>query len=322
MPGWAIGFDIGGTKIAAGLVAEDGTLVTVRRARVDPSLEYETVLHQIVDMVAALAQTASEPVEAVGIGLAGQIDPQKGFLHFSPNLRWHHRPVRDDLQQRIRYPVCVTNDVRAVTWGEWLYGAGRGYRYVVCVFLGTGVGGSAVIDGQVRDGAFGMFGEIGHMPIEVDGRPCKCGMQGCLEAYVGGWAVADQVRQDILEEPDAWRDLLVTDAIPDPVTPEWLAEQARKDHPRARYWVELLGHYLGVGMVGVVNVLNPECLILGGGLLEGFPEWVGYVESAIRQWALPPARRTRVVQAQLGINAGVIGAAAYARLCQPSPASP
>jgi glucokinase len=142
-----------------------------------------------------LRQGASPPVG--GSGSAGQIDPEHGMVRFAPNLGWHNVPFQSDLAGALGLPVVVTNDVRAATWGEWLHGAGKGCNDLVCLFIGTGIGGGVVSGGKMLSGCSNTAGEVGHMIINLHGPPCSCGSRGCFEALAGGWAIARQAREAV-----------------------------------------------------------------------------------------------------------------------------
>lgn len=309
---WAVGVDIGGTKIEAALVDEQGAVQGLHRQATQADLGPSVVLDRLRASIQTVLDRAPGPVRAVGIGFAGQVDASTGVVYYAPNLPgWRDVPLKAELEGALGLPVFVLNDVHAAAWAERAYGAGQDWDDLVCVFVGTGVGGGVILGGRLQTGAGGSLGEVGHMPIVADGRACRCGGRGCLEAYVGGWAIAEQVQQDIRDHPAAWGDVGPLETF----TAETLADLCHRGHPRAREWSARLSRYLGIGMVGVVNVLNPRGLILGGGVLQGFPEWLTVVAATIRELALPSAARiVEVRQAGLGRHGGLIGAAAWARL--------
>ncbi|MCS7312608.1 MAG: ROK family protein [Acidobacteria bacterium] len=308
---WAIGVDIGGTKIEAALVDERGAVEGLYRQATQADLGPAVVLDRLQTSIRIVLDQAPGPVRAVGIGFAGQVDASSGVVYYAPNLPgWRDVPLKAKLESTLGLPVFVLNDVHAAAWAEWTYGAGQGWDDLVCVFIGTGVGGGVILGGRLQTGASGSLGEVGHMPIVADGRACRCGGRGCLEAYIGGWAIAEQVRQDIQAHWVEWGDVGPLEAF----TAETLADLCQRGHSRAQAWSDRLGRYLGIGMVGVVNVLNPRGLILGGGVLQGFPEWLTVVAVTIQALALPSAARTvEVRRAGLGRHGGLIGAAAWAR---------
>ena len=186
----AIGIDLGGTKIALGTVDGEGRVIRMLRYETDALGGPDAVIARIAKGVAQLKDGTEYSISGLGIGVAGQIDPVTGGVRYAPNLDWHDVPLRADLERLTDLRVAVVNDVRAAMWGEWLFGAGRGSRDLVCVFVGTGIGGGIISNGRVLEGCSNTAGEIGHMTIELDGPLCHCGNRGCFEAVAGGWAIA------------------------------------------------------------------------------------------------------------------------------------
>ncbi len=190
-----VGVDLGGTKVEAALVDAEGHVVTSRRHPTDSKTKGPQRV--IADIVACVGECLGEGVRnagALGVGVAGQIDAATGTVRFAPNLGWRDVPLRAELERTLRLPVVVVNDVRAATFGEWAHGAGKGVNDLVCLFIGTGIGGGVVSGGQLLEGCCNMAGELGHMTIVAGGRPCHCPNRGCLEAYVGGWSIAERAQ--------------------------------------------------------------------------------------------------------------------------------
>jgi glucokinase len=313
----AIGVDLGGTKIAAVLVDETGGIITSARRGTPQESPPETVVAQVAELVEELAGGMDgRELCGVGVGVAGQIDLASGVVHHAPNLRWTEFPFAAALAARCGdLPVAVLNDVQAATYGEWTHGAARDAANAVCVFVGTGVGGGIVAGGLLQHGAGGSAGEIGHMPISRDGPVCRCGARGCLEAYVGGWAIARRAYDAVASHPELGAAILeLTGGDPALITAAVVAEAAHTGDPLARELVREAGAALALGCIGVVNVLNPEVLILGGGVVDGLPELTDMVRDQVGMWALPSAARdVRVLRGRLGANAGAVGAAAWLR---------
>jgi glucokinase len=309
----AVGIDLGGTKIAFGIVAGDGTVVKATRTPTRAERGPTPIVNDIVARVRALPSRQLEPDAPVGIGVAGQVDAD-GTVLFGPNLNWHDVPLGAGLARALRRPVSVLNDVQAATYGEWRYGAGRGTDDVVCLFVGTGVGGGIVADGQLRHGASGTAGELGHLTVERNGRRCRCPNSGCLEAYAGGWAIAERARERVVQEPRRGARLLELAGSRSAITSETVEQAYQARDPLAQELVEETMSYLVCGLVSIVNGINPRTIVLGGGVLEGFPTLVPVLGRQVRARALPAAADgLRVVPASLGAESGVIGAAAYAR---------
>ena len=202
---WAIGVDLGGTKVEVAQVDSAGQVRQRLRRPTDVRDGPAAVEAEIVAAVRELRQAVDAPPIGVGVGVAGQIEAASGAVRFAPNLGWHDVPLQADLQQALGLPVAVTNDVRAATWGEWLHGAGQGCDDLVCLFVGTGIGGGVVSGGRMLTGGSNTAGELGHMTIDLHGPPCHCGNRGCLEALAGGWAIARRAQEAIGADRSAGR---------------------------------------------------------------------------------------------------------------------
>lgn len=310
-----IGVDLGGTKVEAAVVDAAGRMLVRRRYPTDASRGAARIIAAVAACIRKCWDESPQPPAAVGIGIAGQVDAASGIVHFAPNLDWHEVPLQEELQRTLRLPVLVTNDVRAATGGEWLHGAGRDYDDLVCVFVGTGIGGGIVSGGRLLTGASNTAGEIGHMTVVAGGRRCHCPNRGCLEAYAGGWAIARRAQEAVRRDAHAGRTLLKLAGSIDRITAVIVGRAQRKGDPLSRRLVEETGHYLGAGIVGLVNGCNPRRVILGGGIIEGFPGLTAMLEQHVRAHALTTAaKELDVVRAHLANDAGVIGAAAMARV--------
>lgn len=315
--GPALGVDLGGTKIALGLVAPDGSVVDAERIPTRADRPASEIVAEIAARVRARWDDRVPRSRPLGVGVAGQVG-QDGRVLFGPNLDWHDVPLRSRLARALGRPVEVLNDVQAATYGEWRYGAGRGTDDLVCLFLGTGVGGGIVADGQLRHGASGTAGELGHLTVERNGRKCRCPNSGCLEAYAGGWALAERAREVVGRDPARGRPLLALAGDPTSLTPETIERAYRDGDPLARELVEEMMSYLVCGLVSIVNGINPKTIVLGGGVLEGFRSLVPALDREVRARALPAAADgLRIVPAALGADSGVVGAASYAREVAP-----
>jgi glucokinase len=311
---WAIGVDLGGTKIEIAQVYASGRLDRRTRLATDVEDGPRAIENQIITSVRELQQSAASKPVGVGVGVAGQIEPDKGEVRFSPNLDWRDVPLQSDLSEGLDLPVAVTNDVRAITWGEWLHGAGRGCDDLVCLFVGTGIGGGIVSGGQVLAGCSNTAGELGHITVDLHGPSCHCGNRGCLEALAGGWAIARRAQEAIVADAFAGAPLLeMAGGQLETVTAAIVAEAAHAAVPLAQKIVDEVTEALIAGSVGLVNAFNPCRLVLGGGVIDGLPELVERIEHGVHQRALDAATASlRVLPAQLNGDAGVIGAAALA----------
>ena len=198
---WAVGVDLGATKLEVARVERGGKVVdsirTPTRAEGGPA----AAERDIVEAARLLMERAGTAPLGIGVGVAGQIERHTGRVLFAPNLNWREVPLRADLEEALEMAAVVTNDVRAITWGEWLYGAGKGYDDVICLYVGTGIGGGIVSGGRVVSGCANSAGELGHIVIDMNGPPCTCGNRGCLEALASGWAIARQAQEMIEPGP-------------------------------------------------------------------------------------------------------------------------
>lgn len=211
-------------------------------------------------------------------------------------------------------PVVVLNDVRAATWGEWLYGGGKGVDDLICLFIGTGIGGGVVSNGKVLTGSNNSAGELGHIIIDLQGPPCNCGNRGCLEAFAGGWAIARQAQNAVTSDPTAGASLLkLANGQLKAVTAETVSQAAQAGDLLSRNLMDQVTEALIAGVVSLVNAFNPHHFIVGGGVIEGQPELVKKIAQGVYARALKAATASlQILPAKLKGNAGVIGAAALA----------
>jgi len=310
-----IGIDLGGTKVAGVLIDRNGHIVARERTSSLPERGADSVAETVALMVRALAAAAPSAVGGVGIGVAGQVDSTTGTVSNAPNLRWHNFPLGQVIRETTGHRVAVLNDVQAATFGEWSYGAARGATEAVCMFIGTGVGGGIISNGQLFRGKSGAAGELGHTVVSLHGPGCRCGGRGCLEAYAGGWAIARRGFDVVSARPLAGRALVEAaggDATA--ITATALANAAMGGDPLARTLVREIEDALVAGLGSITNALNPEMIILGGGVIEALPQLLEESRQRLALQALPvSAAAVRVERASLGGDAGAIGAAAWAR---------
>jgi len=309
----AIGVDIGGTKVAAGVVDEGGgVLALVRRPTPnDDVAETEAVIAEVVTELAARYE-----VVAVGIGAAGWIADDRATVLFSPHLAWRNEPLRDALKGRIGLPVTVENDANAAAWAEYRYGAARGERVVVCVTLGTGIGGGLVVSGVLYRGAHGVSCEWGHMCVVPEGRRCACGNRGCWEMYASGSALARDARELAEVSPVAAHRLLeLVEGDPAALTGTDVTLAAREGDPAAVEIFTAMGRWLGRGIADLAAIIDPSVVVVGGGVSEAgdlllAPARDSFL-STLTGRGFRPAAPIRL--AALGPDAGLVGAAALAR---------
>jgi glucokinase len=316
---WAIGVDLGGTKVEVAVVDAAGRIHQRLKQPTEVQGGPDGITAEIAGMVRQVqAQGPASAPLGVGVGVAGQIAAATGVVRFAPNLKWREVPFREKLSQALGLPVVITNDVRAATWGEWLHGAGQGAQDLICLFIGTGIGGGVVSGGRLLEGCTNTAGELGHLPVDLNGPLCTCGHRGCLEALAGGWAIARRAREAIRNAPDAGQAFLRAAGLQEPVAAAEInarvvAAAAQAGDPLARLLVDEVGRALVAGAVGLVNAFNPSRLILGGGVVQGLPELLERMAAGIRRFALSAASEgVEVLPAALHNDAGVVGAASLA----------
>lgn len=308
-----LGLDLGATKIETALVDAQGKIVASYHHLTHPERGAEKVLKDILICINKCFLESKEKAPALGVGLAGQVNIE-GVVRSSPNLGWQDFPLKEKLEAELNMPVVVTNDVKAAGWAEWKFGAGRGVNDLVIVFVGTGIGGSIVSGGRMLEGCTNTAGEFGHTTLIIDGRNCHCRHKGCLEAYAGGWAIAERAQEAVRYDPEAGKTLMSLAGGMEKISASTVTQAYHEGDPLASRLVRETGYFLAAGLVSVVNSLNPCLLILGGGVIEGLPGLIKAVDHFIKQRALKPAaEKLRVARAALGSKAGVIGAAALAQ---------
>ena len=310
-----VGVDIGGTKVVAGVVTWDGQLLErVRAGTPHRSSAPEVVERVIVDLVQDLV--SRHDVHAVGIGAAGFIDASGASVRFSPHLSWRDEPLQAAVSSRLRLPVVVENDANAAAWAEWRFGAARGESHLVCITLGTGIGGGLLLDGELVRGRYGMAGEFGHMQVVPGGHRCECGNRGCWEQYASGNALVREGRElAAAGSPMAHRLLELAGGDPERLSGP-LVTQAAQDGDQAA--VELLtdvGQWLGVGLADLAAALDPGTFVIGGGVSDAGELVLGPAREAFRRTLTGRGYRpeARILQAALGPDAGLVGAADLAR---------
>ena len=308
-----LGIDLGATKVVSALVASDGRILRHSGRHLHANDGPGGVVRTLVRSARACLDGGSRRPVAIGVAVAAQVDPRTGTVVHAPNLGWRDVPLARRVAEELRTPVVVINDARAAAIAEWRHGAGINSNDFFCLFLGTGIGGAAVVGGRLLEGASHALGEVGHMTLVVGGRRCHCPNWGCFEAYVGGWAIAERAQEAARGDPLAGHPLIDKAGSVGGITAQTVFQMFRAGDPLSGRIVRETERFLADGAVAVVNAFNPALLVLGGGLLAGMPEFVPVVESAIRARCQPPAAGARVAVAHLGEDAPLIGAAEVAR---------
>jgi len=304
-----IGVDVGGTKVAAGVVDERGRIIEKLR-RATPAASPERTAAAIADAVNELR--GRHEATAVGVGAAGFVDEAAGTVVFAPNLAWRDEPLRAKLAGMVGLPVTVDNDGNASAWAEVRFGAARGRVHVVFVSVGTGIGAGFVLDGRLYRGRWGMAGEPGHFRVVPDGRLCGCGNRGCWEQYASGSALVTEARDFAMRSPGgAMRLLQLAGGNAGAINGTHITQAAREGDPAARRCYVIVGTWLGQGLADLAAILDPECIVVGGGVSEAGELLLGPARAAFDK-ALPGAGyrpRVEILRAALGADAGIVGAA-------------
>jgi glucokinase len=300
--------DVGGTKIAAGIVTPEGKILDEARYPTPQSPE------RLVESIARAVEEVRDGFGVGGVCLAvpGLILAQKNTVVFSPNLRAIEGiPLKDALRAKIGLPLTIENDANAAAWGEFRFGAGSEIDHLVFVTLGTGIGGGVITHGVLLRGAQGSGGELGHVTVHGTGPRCACGNRGCLEALASGTAIGRRGREVAGEKPDSALGRL---AVKRKVLGEDVTELARNGDDLALSVLEEAGLWLGIGLAGFVNIFNPEMVVVGGGAMEAGELILEPARREVHLRARPPSRDlVEVKEATLGPESGVLGAAALAR---------
>ncbi|WP_460447744.1 ROK family glucokinase, partial [Angustibacter aerolatus] len=314
----AIGVDIGGTKVAAGLVDTDGRVLSrARRETPHRSTSPQVVEDTIAEVITELREEWDfrEPL-AVGIGAAGFVDVTQSSVLFAPHLSWRHEPLRDAMRRRVGLPVVVENDANAALWAESRFGAAQGEECVVCVNLGTGIGGAVLLDGELYRGRFGVAGEFGHMQVVAGGHRCECGNRGCWEQYASGNALVREARElAAAGSPVAHGLLERAEGDPAQINGPLVTEAAKDGDPAAVELFEDVGRWLGIGLANLAAAFDPGLFVIGGGVSDARELLLNPARESFRRALTGRGFRpeARVVRAQLGNEAGLVGAADLAR---------
>lgn len=307
--GQAVGLDVGGTKIAGFRVAREGRILA-RDAVETPAEDPEATIAAMVSVARGLV---TADVIAVGVGAAGMVDASTGVLRFAPNLAWRELPIAARVSESLGLPCQVDNDANVAAWGEYRFGAGRGVQHMLLLTVGTGIGGGIVAGGRLFRGAHGFAAEIGHIIVEPGGPVCGCGNRGCWEQVAAGRAIDRRGREAAREHP---RSLLATLAggEPEKVTGAVVTEAAKRGDDVARSILTEVGRRLGEGIAGLVNVLDPEVVVVGGGAIDAGDLLLEPARAAFVDAVEAPEHRpvVPILAAELGNDAGAVGAAALA----------
>ncbi len=309
---YAIGIDLGGTKVLSALInKETGEVLMSVKKKTKKDKGPEKIMEKISASIQEILERGLVPndkIESVGIGAAGQVDRENGILLAAPNLDCFNIELKKILESKFNIPVFVGNDVEIATLGEMKFGAGRGYKNLVCIFVGTGVGSGIVRNGELYNGASGTAGEIGHIIVDYGGRQCGCGAMGCLEAYASRSAIEKRITGALKK---GWNSAIIN-YIEDgkPISSGMIRKSLEQGDELVTQALDEASEYLSAGVASVINFINPELIILGGGLIDAIDYFYNKTVIKAHVKALPvPAAKIEFKKAELGDFSGVIGAA-------------
>ena len=311
----AIGIDVGGTKVLGGVVTDNGEILATAR-RDTPREGGRALTEAIANVATELAQ--QHPVESIGISAAGFISSDRQTMLATPNIsNWNGVNLVHELTEILHKKIVLENDANAAAWGEFKFGAGRGRNDLMMLTLGTGVGGGLILDGSVFRGAFGIGAELGHMRLIPDGQLCGCGIRGCLEQYASGSALMRHAREAIDASPLLARNLLERgDGSIEGLKGQHITDAARDGDPVAIAAFNTMANYLGAGIASLCAVIDPSCIVLGGGVIDAGELFLAPTrESALR--LIPFSGKhpyPEIVSAELGNHAGLVGVADLSRI--------
>lgn len=317
-PSYLLGVDLGGTNIVVGAMPTDGSaMLAVRTEPTQADEGADAVTARIVRMVeSTIAETIAArgitraDFAGVGIGAPGPLDRETGVVLITPNLGWTNYPLRDRVSDALGLPAALDNDANCATLGEWWIGAARGTRHAIGLTIGTGIGGGLILNGALYHGASGIAGELGHTSIDANGRRCKCGNYGCLEAYASGPAIAVRAREALEGGESSLLPSMVDDDL-DRITAHTVYDASERGDAVARGVVRDTAQFLGTGIANLLNIFNPEVVVIAGGVTQAGEALFEPLRAEVRRRAFRPAVNVcRIVAGTLPGTAGVAGAIA------------
>lgn len=308
---YAIGVDLGGTRIKLGIVSEAGKLISKISVKTEAEKGPKNVIDNIISGIEELTNKSKYKISGIGIGCPGVVTPGKGIVENPPNLPgWNKVNIGRIISKEFNKQVLVDNDANAAAIGELTFGSGKNYKSFIMITLGTGVGGGIVIDKKIYHGDFGAAGEIGHISIDYNGPKCNCGSYGCIEAYVGNHYLKERVRTELKKHPESkiWK--LINNDL-SKVSPRNVQDAAETGDEFAKSVIEDLGFYLGSAFTSLCNVLDISVFIIGGGMAGFGKPLFDSIRKTIAKRVMAPIRpRVRVLPAKLKNDAGIKGASA------------
>lgn len=307
---YKIGVDVGGTNVKVALVDKEGNIVYSDTVPTRAEMGYEYTISNMIKAIHDVmkeSKVAKELVEGIGFGFPGQIDCDNGIVRLAPNIPgWVNIPIADIVSKEFGIPVKVDNDVRCAALAELNFGAGKGAVNMICITVGTGIGSGLIVNGKLVRGVSNAAGELGHIKLQMENGPlCGCGDHGCLEAFASGPAIVAMAEEYVRGgKSTKYRELAKNE-----ITPYYVCEAAKQGDVVAKKIFEIIGNYIGIGLASVVNLLNPEKIVIGGGVAEAGEFLFAPIRETLKKRSMPiQGAAVEVVHAELGNTAGVIGA--------------
>ncbi|MEW6619426.1 MAG: ROK family protein [bacterium] len=307
---YVIAVDLGGTNIRAAVVDQTGKIIEKKDTATKVSEGHEVVIQQMKELIQDVIKEVSfQQIVGIGIGSPGPLDTKTGVIIDTPNLGWKNVALKETIEEEFHLPTYVDNDGNLAALGEKWLGAGKEVENLVCLTLGTGIGGGIIINGEIFHGSNDAAGEVGHIIVEPNGLRCGCGNYGCMEAYASGQGITKRTTYAIKQGTTTIISELVQNQL-ERITPLVVYQAAIKGDEVANYILKETGRYLGIGIVSIVNVLNPQLVVIGGKVAQIGDLLLQYVkEEVTKRTYLEPCKRISIVLAQRGDDAGLIGAA-------------
>lgn len=310
MKEYSIGIDLGGTKILTALVEKaNGSVIKFVKKKTKKDKGSKKIIKKLIESIEELLENIDvSSIDSIGIGSAGQIDRENGIIIGAPNLECYNLNIKEILSERFNLPVFLGNDVEAAALGEKNFGAGKNCTDFVCIFVGTGIGSSIIKNNHIMAGATGTAGEFGHIIVDLNGRPCACGAHGCLEAYASRSAIETRIEGALKKG----RKSCISDFLEEgkSITSKMIQKSVEKEDDLVIQCLTEASEYLSGGIASVINLINPELVILGGGLINAVDFFYQQTIKKARAKSLPvPAEKIKFKKAELGDFSGVVGAA-------------
>jgi glucokinase len=304
-----IGIDLGGSSIKYALGTEEGEILKTGNRPSRATEKYQIIIKEVSEAIFEMlgyADSIGVQVSAIGMGTPGAVDVTTGYLKgFTPNFRhWHNVPVKRELEKKVKRPVFVDNDANLMAFGEAKFGAGIGYQNIICLTIGTGIGGGIIINGDLFRGSNFAGAELGHTTIKYNGLKCRCGGKGCLERYASATAMIDQYSKMSRHQKSTKKEK---------INVKYIFEQSKLGDPIANEVIDNSTYYLGRGLANFINIFNPNSIIIGGGVADAGKAYLKKIENVAFRYAMDCAKeKVTIVGANLGNRAGYMGALKFA----------